>query len=482
MLPNKETRSMRSPLGHLTRARSTIVHALRLGIACGLVVALAAGVARGSATASPPANESPPTISGTPQQDQTLTASLGTWSGDSPITYSFQWQRCDSAGATCGSIAGATASTRQVGSGDVGGTLRVVVTATNPSGVGSAASGPTTVIPSPGTAPTPTKQPDPHGSYVVGQTINVDTGTWTGNSPITFTFQWQRCNAGGSGCTDIPGATGQNIVLGAADLGLRLRAIVRGTNSSGTASIASNLTGSIAASSSPVNTLLPAISNAGGLRTGDLAVGSLGSWSGNPPITYSYQWYRCDGAGRNCQVIQGATGTTHRIPSTEAGATLVFTVTAANPGGSTTANSTPAAVIGVNALPAGAIALPDGKTSIPASSVALPQRLVVSQVKFSPSVIRSRNTFTVRFRVTDTRGYVVRDALVYAVGLPYSYVRNTAEQTTGADGYVVINITPTASLPIQRGAIVFFVRARKSGDSLLAGVSTRRLVQVTVSR
>jgi hypothetical protein len=231
-----------------------------------------------------------------------------------------------------------------------------------------------------------------------------------------------------------------------------------------------------------VNTLLPAISNAGGLRTGDLAVGTLGSWSGNPPINYSFQWRRCDGAGKNCQVIQGATGTTHRIASTEAGATLMFTVTAANPGGSTTANSTPTAVIGVNALPEGAIALPDGKTSIPASSVALPQRLVISQVKFSPSVIRSRTTFTARFRITDTRGYVVRDVLVYAVGLPYSYVRNTAEQRTGADGYVVINITPTASLPIQRGAIVFFVRARKNGDSLLAGVSTRRLVQVAVRR
>jgi hypothetical protein len=38
----------------------------------------------------------------------------------------------------------------------------------------------------------------------------------------------------------------------------------------------------------------------------------------------------------------------------------------------------------------------------------------------------------------------------------------------------------TAQLP-RRGAIVQFVRARKPGDSLLAGVSSRRLVQMLVS-
>ena len=46
-----------------------------------------------------------------------------------------------------------------------------------------------------------------------------------------------------------------------------------------------------------------------------------------------------------------------------------------------------------------------------------------------------------------------------------------------------MTLRPTSRLPIRRGgAIVMFVRARKPGDNLLAGVSTRRLVQERVAR
>jgi len=35
-------------------------------------------------------------------------------------------------------------------------------------------------------------------------------------------------------------------------------------------------------------------------------------------------------------------------------------------------------------------------------------------------------------------------------------------------------------MPLRRGDLVMFIRARKPGDSLLAGVSTRRLVQEAI--
>src|SRR5207249_1235778 len=97
-------------------------------------------------TATPPANTSPPTISGTATQGSTLTANPGTWSGTTPITYIYQWRRCDGAGATCADVAGATATTYLLGSPDVGSTMRLVVTAGNSAGSGVATSSATTVV------------------------------------------------------------------------------------------------------------------------------------------------------------------------------------------------------------------------------------------------------------------------------------------------------------------------------------------------
>jgi hypothetical protein len=71
-----------------------------------------------------------PTVTGTAQQGQTLTASTGNW-GDEPDSYAYQWQHCDANGANCIDVAGATAATYAVTAADVGFTLRVDVTATN---------------------------------------------------------------------------------------------------------------------------------------------------------------------------------------------------------------------------------------------------------------------------------------------------------------------------------------------------------------
>jgi hypothetical protein len=129
--------------------------------------------------------------------------------------------------------------------------------------------------------------------------------------------------------------------------------------------------------------------------------------------------------------------------------------------------------------PTGATRLQDGKTSIPATSVNLPYRLVLSGLQFTPSVLRSRQPFTGRFRVTDTRGYVVRDAIVLVTGVPLGWINPSQEVTTNIDGYATIQLLPTTRLRLVRGgSMVMFVRARKQGDDLLAGISTRRLVRV----
>jgi hypothetical protein len=93
-----------------------------------------------------PMNVVAPALSGTAQVGRTLSASNGTWSGSSPMSYAYQWQDCDSSGASCVSVGGATASSYMLGSGDVGHTVRVMVTATNSGGVGVASSEHTAVV------------------------------------------------------------------------------------------------------------------------------------------------------------------------------------------------------------------------------------------------------------------------------------------------------------------------------------------------
>ena len=94
---------------------------------------------------SPPANTALPVVSGIAQQGQRLTASNGSWT-NSPTAFAYQWEDCDSSGANCGSIAGATTSGYTLVSGDVGHTIRVVVIASNAGGQGAATSGQTATV------------------------------------------------------------------------------------------------------------------------------------------------------------------------------------------------------------------------------------------------------------------------------------------------------------------------------------------------
>jgi hypothetical protein len=109
----------------------------------------------------PPANISPPTISGVAQVGQTLTATTGTWNG-APTRYAFKWQRCDPG---CAAILGAGGTSYVVTSADQGRTLRVVVTASNRAGSNSAASAATAVV-QPGASPPPPPPPPPPSSVL----------------------------------------------------------------------------------------------------------------------------------------------------------------------------------------------------------------------------------------------------------------------------------------------------------------------------
>jgi hypothetical protein len=92
-----------------------------------------------------PVNTVAPVIGGVAQAGQTLTISQGTWTGAQPITYTYGWQSCSSAGANCVAISGQTTNSYAVNSGDIGKTLRASVTGTN-SGGGTVFTTPATVV------------------------------------------------------------------------------------------------------------------------------------------------------------------------------------------------------------------------------------------------------------------------------------------------------------------------------------------------
>src|SRR6266576_3979059 len=340
-------------------------------------------------TASPPVNTVAPSISGTAQDGQTLTASQGSWTGTQPISYAYQWQRCDSGGANCSNIASATSAIYTPTSGDVGSTLDVAVTASNTAGSETTFSavtsivqaGPSTVfsdgfesgnfsawtlvktggdgsatvqssIVKSGSYAARLSETSTSGSlaYVrktlaspqVDLTVSGDfqvlqEGASGGNVPFIRLFtgggtriiSLYRQNAtskiqvgygGGNFASSatlahntwanlqlhviIAGATSTvevrlngNLVYSTAtaNLGTTAAASLQVGNETAAQTftlVADNIAAQTSNTGPPVNTSPPTIS--GSNQQGQTLTGSQGSWSGAQPISYAYQWQRCD--------------------------------------------------------------------------------------------------------------------------------------------------------------------------------------------
>jgi hypothetical protein len=87
-----------------------------------------------------PALQSAPSVSPSSAltPGEVLTATGGTWSNN-PTRRSYQWQDCDASGQNCVNVTGATAITYTLAPGDVGHTVRVIVSAANAGGISTAA-------------------------------------------------------------------------------------------------------------------------------------------------------------------------------------------------------------------------------------------------------------------------------------------------------------------------------------------------------
>jgi len=328
------------------------------------------------------------------------------------------------------------------------------------------------------TAPQRAGDPVVTGPKVQGQTLRTTNGTWTGTTPMTFQYRWLRCDRSGGGtdgvnCSTIPGETRRVYVLTGADVGHTIRSRVIATNADGTGSSNSNATSVIRASANagpPSNSTPPTIS--GTPQENQTLSATQGTWTGRKPQTYTYQWRVCNATGGACANIANATKSTYVPTTADIGHTLRVRVTAHNSLGNASSTSTPTGVVTKASAPAGA--------AVSVNDVSLPNRLVVDRLQFRPLILRSRQPFTARFHVSDLQGHSVVGAMVFLVGIPFGNTTTPPEQATDSTGWVTFSVRPTSRLKLGRGSQPFFVRARKPGDRLIAGVSTRRLVNLSI--
>jgi hypothetical protein len=252
------------------------------------------------------------------------------------------------------------------------------------------------------------------------------------------------------------------------------------------AALAAFATSGVAASkAAPVNTSPPTIS--GTPQEGKTLRGDRGTWSNNP-TDYDFTWVRCDKTGGSCANIAGARSREYKLTSADVGNTVRFRVRAQNADGSSTATSVPTAVITKAAAPPPPVSngcpAKSGSNPDQASAITPPARLLVDTLQSNPQVITSgTGTLVVRFHVTSTCGGPVQGALVYATGTPFQQFSIPPEGTTGADGWAELRFQRLSGFPVsnRQQLLAMFVRARKSGENLLGGISTRRLVSIRVN-
>jgi subtilisin family serine protease len=120
-----------------------------------------------------------------------------------------------------------------------------------------------------------------------GGLLGASTGAWTG-IPSTYTYQWDRCDANGSNCSHIPGASGQTYALLApADALATIAVTVTASNSFGSTAAQSSPSGAVATATSP-----SAINSS--ISSGATINGSV-AWSVTPSRSEQFVQFYIDG-------------------------------------------------------------------------------------------------------------------------------------------------------------------------------------------
>ena len=304
-----------------------------------------------------------PVITGTPEEDQTLTADTsGISDADGLGAFSYQWYRDGVA------ITGETASTLVLGDADVGANITVEVSYTDGQGTAesttSVAVGPVTNVNDPVSG-----QPVITGTPTEDQTLTADTsGISDADGLGAFSYQWYRDGVA------ITGETASTLTLGDTDVGANITVEVSYTDGQGTAeSTTSVAVGPVTNVNDPVAGQ-PVIT---GTPTEDqtLTADTSGISDADGLGAFSYQWYR-DGVA-----ITGETAGTLTLGDTDVGANITVEVSYTD--GQGTAESTTSAAVG-----------PVTNVNDPGSRPTGDHRYAGRKIKRSPPIRRASRTPT----------------------------------------------------------------------------------------
>ena len=239
----------------------------------------------------------------------------------------------------------------------------------------------------------------------------------------------------------------------------------------------------VAASGTAPSEVSPPTIN-GSAQAGQTLTADVGKWSGTQPITYSFAWRRCDKNGGSCAGISGANARLYDVVSQDVGHTLRVHVIAKNTAGQASDTTAPSAVVTSAPAPPPATGCPSGTGGVDVKDLSPPARMNIDGMQSSPATVgRNPGDVTVKIHVSACNGRDVSGALVYLTAVPFAQFSIPTEAATGSDGWVTEVMHQGAQFPAssRQQLLAVFVRARKPGDNLLGGVSTRRLVSFPVN-
>ena len=276
-----------------------------------------------------------PTISGTAQVGQMLTASTSDISDSDGLinaTFTYQWTANDGTEDT--DIQDATGSTYTLAAADEGKTIKVRVSFTDDGGNQETRTSAVTVAVAAVPNSAATGEPTISGTAQVGQMLTASTSDISDSDGLinaTFTYQWIAND--GTEDTDIQDATGSTYTLAAADEGKTIKVRVSFTDDGGNQETrTSAVTVAVAAVPNSAATGEPTIS--GTAQVGQMLTASTSDISDSDGLinaTFTYQWTANDGTEDTD--IQDATGSTYTLAAADEGKTIKVRVSFTDDGG-----------------------------------------------------------------------------------------------------------------------------------------------------